>query len=453
MVQYQSDGTPFKPGQLFDPLTFNAQQAAMLNNVPGQSLSATNSTATIQAAQNLSPNIPARYVQPATPLGITNPPAGADTAGGMVAGAAAGVQSYNDYLAMLTPAETDTSKTSDAITSQINTLLGQDIGRGAAQLSAEKSVGLPGLNRQVADINAQILSRTAQYNKLSVGLEGKPITMNSIIGGQAQIRKAEAADIGLLQAVALGLQGQVAAAQGAADRAVDLKYDDIEQQIDIRLKQLDLLQPKLDAEEKRRSQALELYLNDQKDRAAEEKDSEKQFQNYKLDAIAAGLTVEAAQKAEQLYNQGRVDEAYATVAASTPKKVSSNSNSGGFTTTQVNKGASTAGVPIAEFKSYDADTQNFFINSAGKITDWKKYADEQKDLDTDPRELESAIDGYDMPDAVKETLRRYLREKFADEYTAADNQESSTTDTGGEETSKPNTPWWKKFSLFGASNY
>ena len=44
-----------KPGQLFDPETFSPEQAAALNNVPGQSLSQTNTPAQITAAQNIAP--------------------------------------------------------------------------------------------------------------------------------------------------------------------------------------------------------------------------------------------------------------------------------------------------------------------------------------------------------------------------------------------------------------
>src|SRR3990167_861600 len=44
-----------KPGQLFDPETFSPEQAAALNNVPGQSLSQTNTPEQITAAQNIAP--------------------------------------------------------------------------------------------------------------------------------------------------------------------------------------------------------------------------------------------------------------------------------------------------------------------------------------------------------------------------------------------------------------
>lgn len=314
MVQLQSDGTPFKPGQLFDPLTFTNQQLGMLTNVPGQSLSATNTPAQLLAAQKLSPNIPASKLTPTTPVGVTNPTTGADTAGAMVAGATQGVRTFNDYLAMTTPPETDASRRATTVEGEINTLLTASGGRGQAQVDAEASAGLPGMRGQLADVNAQILSRTAAYNKLYTTLEGQPISMNSIIGGQAQIRKAEAAEIGLLNALSLGLQGQVAAAQDTVNRAIDLKYDDIETQIETRKYQLDLIRDTLDDEERRRADAMELYLNDQRTASDEKKANEKTFQNAKISAISEGMSANTAQRAEALFNQGREDEAYALMS-------------------------------------------------------------------------------------------------------------------------------------------
>lgn len=319
MVQLQSDGTPFKPGQLFDPLTFSYQQASMLNmnGIPGQSLSASNSAAQIQAAQQLSPNIPASSLTPATPLITGNPPQGVDTAGAMVAGATQGVRSFNENLALTTSPDTPNSLEFDRVTDEAIALNAQNVGRGAAQLAAEGAQNLPALNKQVADINAQILAKTAEFNMISAQNQDRRATVNSVAGRDRQNRILYAAEIGMLQATALGLQGQVAAAQATADRAVDLKYDDIEAQYDMKINQLNLLRPKLDKEEKARADALELYLDAQKEASDEKKALDKQFQNLKISAISEGMSVAAAQNAEALFNQGRTDEAYAAMSAFT----------------------------------------------------------------------------------------------------------------------------------------
>lgn len=302
------------PGQLFDPTTFSPEQAALLTNIPGQSLSATNDPAKLLAAQKLTPNISVDKLGTATKLGITDPqPSGlADAA---VTGAQAGVQGYNNYLTLLQGAEkSDTQKKADTLSGEVQSLLPGDTGRGATQLAEEKARGVNTLTKEVSDINSQILTRTAEYNKLNTGIEGRPITMDSIIGEQAQVRKAAAADIGLLQAIALGKQGQLEAAQKAADRAVDLKYDDIESNINIRLKQLELLQPTLTAEEKKKSDALQLYLEDQKSAAEEKKATDKEFQTMKIKALSNGMSASAAQKVQSLFDNGDNEQAYAAMS-------------------------------------------------------------------------------------------------------------------------------------------
>jgi len=107
--------------------------------------------------------------------------------------------------------------------------------------------------------------------------------MNLIIGKQAEINRSlalqknsYAADIGLLQAQASALQGNLQEAQRTADRAVDLKYEDANNLIEVKFQQLQLLQGKLNREEAKTADALALKYQADKDalsvRIAQEKD-------------------------------------------------------------------------------------------------------------------------------------------------------------------------------------
>ena len=58
--------------------------------------------------------------------------------------------------------------------------------------------------------------------------------------------------------------------------------------------------------------------------------------------------------------QGSFVDYKRTVAEATRKPESAGGDT--FTNTQINNGAATAGMPIADFKKLDADTKNFFIN-------------------------------------------------------------------------------------------
>src|SRR3990167_488549 len=234
--------------------------------------------------------IPATSLTPQTSVNLSGtipPPDG--TADAMVAGTTAGQKSIEDYLKMLTPTTTSpTEQRYNDILGQVEGMLPGLANKSTDQLSAEQSAGLPQLKTQLADLNSQLLTRSAEYNKLFTEQEGKPITMSSIIGSQAQIQKMQASEIGLLQARALGLQGQIGAAQASVDRAIDLKYSAQQDKINVKLQQLKLIAPILDKEESRQARALELYLNDQQTKIDAQKDADKQLQMIGIEAAAAG---------------------------------------------------------------------------------------------------------------------------------------------------------------------
>lgn len=218
-----------------------------------------------------------------TPLDVnsTLPKTDSNPASTTVAGATSTTKSLQDYIKELTPPNTDTQNTADKLTSDISTLLGQDTGKDQAQADAEKAAGADVLKKQLVDLNAQILSRSAEYDATNTNLENPNnpqqlgIPMNAIIGQQAQVQKAKASEIGLLQARALGLQGQVQFAIDTATKAVDLKYAVIEDQLKVKQAQLKLLEPTLSKEEAVTAAALTRQYADQQQKIADEKQKAK----------------------------------------------------------------------------------------------------------------------------------------------------------------------------------
>lgn len=200
----------------------------------------------------------------------------------IIGGVDATSKSIQDYINLLTPNSSANKTNYDYLSSKIQELLPEVGGRGQAQLTAEEQAGVNNLKKSLTDINNQITQKMAEYevvsskyDSLNTELEGKPITMNSIIGSQAQVNKmalAEknsfASNIGLLQAQAQSLQGNLELAQESANRAVDLKYSDVTDYINILYKQLDLVKDDLTKEEGIRADAIKMYLQDQKDQLA-----------------------------------------------------------------------------------------------------------------------------------------------------------------------------------------
>lgn len=232
------------------------------------------------------------------------------------------------YLDILTPPETDLSRSVDEL---LGSLDPESLtGRGSMQLAEEERRGIEEKSALLAEKNkelkkkvAEIDALTANYNLANQTAEGKTQTMFSIQGAQAQNYKMYlanknvlVAEAGFLQAEVLGLQGQIDAAQKAADRAVDLEYMDREASYNAKIAQLNILIPQLEKEEKRYGQAALLVLQKQAEADAEAKAEKKNIQKLWIDAINAGMDAKAA---ERIGKAKTLDEALAIYGENKPK--------------------------------------------------------------------------------------------------------------------------------------
>lgn len=204
-----------------------------------------------------------------------------------------------------------------------NMIAGVDLqsltGRGGAQADAESRLGVNQFNQSIADLSSQRGSKLAAYNQtiaqqraeqanLEAGAGAKGLT-TAMLGGQqaalARVREAEnqtaAAEIGLLDAQILGTQGKLEAAQNAANRAVDLMYQDREATVNTKLKQIELYTPLFNANEKKKADALTFALGKEQEKLAEEKANAKGIENMVITASSQNAPrdlVERARKAK-----------------------------------------------------------------------------------------------------------------------------------------------------------
>lgn len=241
---------------------------------------------------------------PAQPITVPTAPATPNPAEATAASAAQTTKTLDQYIKELTPTPTATSQQYESLLGELNNLLPGLTGRGSDQLAAETQAGLPDLKQKLAGLNAQILSKVAEltksnasYEQLIANLENpanaqqQGIPMSAIIGQQAQARKAQlaeanskSADLGLLQAVASGMQGNIQAMQQGIDRAIDLKYQDRESTVNLKMQQLQLLEGKLNKEEAIQKAALERKYNEEREKLAEEKAKAKENINLAFSA-------------------------------------------------------------------------------------------------------------------------------------------------------------------------
>lgn len=214
--------------------------------------------------------------------------------------------SIAQIMQMPTPPKTETDLKQQSILDDIAKLTGDYANKAAEQLTAEQSAGLPQLRSQFADINAKLVEKSAEMKALdaSYGLtqaqtEGKVVSLARMAGQQAQDyrnyvaqKNAIAAEAGLLQAQALGLQGRIEDAQATVNRAIDLKYSVIENRLNVYQAQLNALQPELNRQEKQQALAQQLLLDERSRVLSEQKASEKQIQGLMLDAASKGASAQ-----------------------------------------------------------------------------------------------------------------------------------------------------------------
>ena len=195
--------------------------------------------------------------------------------------------------------EAKVAKQYNELEGEISKLLGNSVGQGQAQINAEAVAGVPQLEKELSNLNAQIKVGLAEYqiekdkyDTLSLENRNKPVTMNSIIGSEAAINFArqqtlnrKASDIGLLQAQASGVAGNLELAQSTANKAVELKYADIKTLLETKLSQLELLGDRLTREEKKTADFLERQYTKEKDAIDAQEADEKSLNTFTLNAM------------------------------------------------------------------------------------------------------------------------------------------------------------------------
>ena len=242
----------------------------------------------INAGSATMPEISLDSLKSTEPVNLPDATTPQDEPDETVASAGQTVKNVDDYIKELTPTTTKTQEKETGFLEDIANLTGQLGQQPGDQLAKEEELGIPKLREDFANINSQILTKSAEYDALRNQLEDKPITMGSIMGQQARVKREKASEIGILQAMALGLQGQISTAQATADRAIDLKYSVIENNLAIYEAQLRAIQPQLNREQQVLAQAQQQMLYDERARVEEEKAEAKSVQSVALIAQQNG---------------------------------------------------------------------------------------------------------------------------------------------------------------------
>ncbi len=288
-------------------------------------------TQTQQANQAISLS----QLNPATPLTLPPPTPSVNPLETTAAGAAATSKAIDQNIKAFFP-DTETRSKANEMQASLDALLPGLTGRGEAQLTAEQDAGLPELKKSLSALNSQILTQVAEANKANAAydaeiakIETQPGMLTSIATGQqGAVRKLQLAeankrssDINLLQARALGLQGEVQAAQSYIDRAIDLRYQDREAVVKLKQEQLKTLKENLTKEEQVAKTLLERKYKEEQDKIVEEKAKAKENINL---AFSANVQTKYANKGGEWF---RVSDGH---SFSTPEELLKDAGTNSF---------------------------------------------------------------------------------------------------------------------------
>ena len=200
------------------------------------------------------------------------------------------LSTLDQFIKDLTPqAPSENKQRQTQILNRVDELLGQTQGRQEDINQAENEAGVTELRNNLNNLKNELSLRLASFQKEFVEIEGKPISMSSIIGQQAQAKAQAQADIMFLEARISAMQNNVTFAEETVDRAINAKYAPIFEELEIKQAQLQSIQPFLDDEEKTLSIAREQLLNEQARQIGLAYENDKAIQSITLQAIQNGI--------------------------------------------------------------------------------------------------------------------------------------------------------------------
>lgn len=196
----------------------------------------------------------------------------------------AGLETFISEVLKPSPSEAKISP----ITSKINDLTGQIANKPTDYQAELDKYGFKTNVQSLQNLNTQLASAKAEYDKLAEQNANRPIS-SRIIGGTAdRLQRSAAINLGSLSSIAQALQGNVNLAMDIANKTIDIKYEPIQTEIDNQKFQLNQVYDQLDREDKRKADALNIVLDERQRNVDEQKQTEQDINSIMLSAAQNG---------------------------------------------------------------------------------------------------------------------------------------------------------------------
>lgn len=295
----------------------NLIQAGGTLKLPGVSTAPTNNTPAVITPASLQPQpkieLPTPVIPVATPVPTNNI-----------------ASSFLDELALTQNEQSAQAGQENIVAKMLENIAGQS-GESAFRTELLNTSGIDTLRKDLQGINSQILQKQAELKQDDIKLisnmrnEERRDTLlpfaqmgqAKLAGDAAIMRALKTSEIGVLNALALGKQGDIALAKDMVNEAVDAKFAPYKEQNALYEAQLKAIEPFLTSAEKKQATAQQFKLN----QAVKEIDKVSDFQKQILsnaissnapqsviNAISKGQSIEEITNAGKGYLQSAADK-------------------------------------------------------------------------------------------------------------------------------------------------
>lgn len=179
-------------------------------------------------------------------------------------------------------------------------------GKQAGQIKAEEAAGLPGYQKQLSDVNAQLQALQKEQAAIPLQIQqefqGRGATTAGVAPIEAgRLRENAIRSLGL-SAIAQTLQGNVALAQSQANRAVELEFGSAQSQLDFLKLSYDMNKDELERQDKKKADLLAINLADKQEKIDEQKENKKIIYAWAAEASKNGAPQVLINQALQINN-------------------------------------------------------------------------------------------------------------------------------------------------------
>lgn len=227
--------------------------------------------AAFKSAASLSGGQAQYSTSPISVTGMQNPPTPLNVPPAPTQPPPLSAEAIQAFISTPTSAQTTAQTSQNDLTKGLGDLYTQAGGESAKQTQLSTQAGIPDMQKQLQEINAQILQKNTGAFSATQASEGRLAPTFAITGEQAQIERERSAQTYGLAAASQVLQGNISLAKENVQNALDAEFKPLQAKIDYQMKLLELNKDKMSRADQEKASQLQVKLAEQKTQIDQQK--------------------------------------------------------------------------------------------------------------------------------------------------------------------------------------